>query len=258
MTELQPDKPSKPKSRVELLKRVETLVCEGQSHTIFGQGTGAPGKTLEYLLGVDGGNNKVSDGAGIECKYHHPGSLITLLHREGSLIDLFGCALKARSGMAVMVARYSYLGRNGRQNFRHTVRGSSTLFVVQTVGTKIHLLPKQGTFGDVGLCWEGEDLYQDVVGKLRYTVLVGGSVAGGQVTYDHARYFQGLLNLEGFLNALMLGVIAIDMDACLNERGGLRNHGTKFRIHDDDLSKLWKKLSCFDTISRKWTPPLHP
>ena len=44
------------------------------------RGTGAPGKILEELLGIDGGNFDTPDAGRWEIKFHSRNALLTLFH----------------------------------------------------------------------------------------------------------------------------------------------------------------------------------
>lgn len=67
-------------------------------------GTGAPGNYLEFLFGVDGGNQDMPDTGNWELKFHGGKSLMTLFHLQSAprgslrgLVDDFGW-LDAKGG----------------------------------------------------------------------------------------------------------------------------------------------------------------
>jgi hypothetical protein len=79
--------------------------------------------------------------------------------------------------------------------------------------------------------------------KLRRLILVHGIVdkVNRKVIYNNATAYWDL-NLLGICQAIKEGVICIDFDArTKGERGtALRNHGTKFRIHINDIGKIYE------------------
>ncbi|MEM7589595.1 MAG: MvaI/BcnI family restriction endonuclease [Myxococcota bacterium] len=52
-------------------------------------------------------------------------------------------------------------------------------------------------------------------------------------------------NITSFIDAIQKGVIAIDFDARTTQGNGLRDHGTKFRIHIKNLGRLYQKSQKF-------------
>ena len=90
--------------------------------------------------------------------------------------------------------------------------------------------------------WDRDDLNNSAVVKLRNLLLVFGSMRkkNGEksVIYKNA-HLNTRFRFSEFLRGLREGWIAIDFDAKIKKNGGLRNHGTKFRIRTRDLAYLY-------------------
>ena len=74
-------------SNEKLKERLRILIQQGwiEIPTDSGYGgTGGPGKLLENLLGVAGGNDELPDSGRWELKYHSGKSLLTMFHKEAS------------------------------------------------------------------------------------------------------------------------------------------------------------------------------
>lgn len=267
-----PTKPASPKSKEGVIRRAEDIVCVGEWHRLIKKGTGAPGKTLELILGIDGGNGKTSDGKGIEAKYHsvEETTRLDLLHRDRpdmlKLIDLqtntvISCARTTKTGkttrtsrMKPMIDTYGYIGDNERPSLRHTVSTTSRLFITERHGCDILIRPKPGVAGNLGMLWDGQLLYQDNIAKLVDTLLVGGTRTATHVIYEQLTRGEALVDLNGFLDLMTAYVVVVDFDATLTKTlKGVRNHGTKIRIAFSDIQKLWRRVSDFDPKTKTWT-----
>ena len=77
--------------------------------------TGGPGKMLERLLGLDGGNFDSPDSGRWEIKYHSGTALLTLFHLEG----------EPKGYMRGLIQNYGWADGRGRTSFRHTIHASS-------------------------------------------------------------------------------------------------------------------------------------
>ncbi len=59
-----------------------------------------------------------------------------------------------------------------------------------------------------------------------------------KVSYDAAEFLAGARTTQ-LIRFIVIGTICIDFDAYIQESGGIRNHGTKFRIKPEDLQTLY-------------------
>ena len=196
------------------------------------QGNGAPGNMLESLLNLKQNNNDSPDLLDWEIKFHGGNSLLTLFHKDP----------QPKGIMDKMVDTFGWENKKSQISFRHTIRGKSNRgFIVDSIDNKITV----SNINDLSIIpyWEHNIILGAIASKLRRLILVQGIVSKDkrQVTYKSAQAYWDL-DLLGICEAIKEGVIYIDFDARTNEGKGssIRNHGTKFRIHINDMGKLYE------------------
>ena len=198
------------------------------------RGTGAPGKMLEYQLGLDGSNYDSPDSGRWEIKFHSGSALLTLFHLEG----------QPRGHMNLLVRRFGWPDKNGRTSFRHTIHGQSDRgFYVVNEGNRI-IVRNDADENFEWPYWTHDRLINAFVAKFRRLIVVHGSKQRGRVRYNTAKLYWEP-QTTSFVQAVQQGVIAIDFDARTTEGRGLRNHGTKFRVRYEDLYQLYHRYNDF-------------
>ena len=184
-------------------------------------GTGAPGKTLEALLGLDGGNQDTPDAGKWEIKFHSGNALLTLFHLEA----------QPRGHMHDMVRRFGLQDTKGRISFRHTIRGRSEKgFNVTNRDNRI-LICHDSFDEDGGICpfWTHDSILNAFASKFRRLIVVKGRKRKNLVRYDTAHlYWEPRSTL--FIDAVVSGIVAVDFDARTGEGRGLRN---LYQKHED-------------------------
>ena len=227
-------RPAPPKTGKELFERLVNVVQQSpheMPHQSRYNGTGAPGNFLEDLLGLTAGNADIPDSLGWELKYYTPQThLVTLFHKEP----------KPAGIMRYMVRRFGQKDQHGRRSFRHTIRGKSDRFRVDSDANQIFVRPIGGN-GSIPY-WAQDDILSAAGAKLRCLVLVQGSKKGRTVTFDRIDCFEDL-QISFFVFELVAGSVCIDFDARESkpDSQGLRNHGTKFRVAPNDICRLYRK-----------------
>jgi hypothetical protein len=228
-----------PSSRKEQRYRIEEIIKRGEFYPIPDGGTGAPGKNLENLLGIDPRNKDNADSNGVEIKFHSGGSPITLFHLECEQVKIGGLP-----PMVAMVKHYGWLDENGRRSFRHTIFGKSNLFTVVCKNGRVRCRPLDGKGPSV--YWDDRRIENRASSKLGRLIVVFGTIVRSpvrQVRYDWYTAFDEMIRGADFVRSILSGIVAIDFDAREKEPGSmaLRNHGTKFRIRGKDLYDIWEK-----------------
>ena len=191
------------------------------------EGTGAPGLYLEHLLGLTTSNKDVPDEGSWEIKYSSGNSLVTLFHKEPYPR---GRAIK------YMINSWGWVGRNGRQSFRHTICGESDRFTVVDEANAIRV--RRTGHDDLAPYWTHDVLVNSFSRKLRNLVLVHGSKRNRIVQYNSAEFLTEVRSTR-LIRAILRGTVCIDFDAYIKESGAIRNHGTKFRIKTEDIPSLY-------------------
>lgn len=203
-------------------------------------GTGAPGLFLEELLEVRGGNSDTPDAGRWEIKYHSKQtSLLTLFHKEampdGHMHDLIG--------------QFGQLNDRGNRTFRHTIHGGQESGLGLSVANQdSRILLCQSGKASPWAYWEHDTLINAFVAKFRRLIAAYGKRRNeGQqrlVSYQSAHLYWEP-QATRFIELVADGIVAIDFDARTNERRGLRNHGTKFRVKPGDLKRLYNHHQAF-------------
>ena len=217
----------------EIFRRVREAIAEGwigiPDEPGYG-GTGGPGRVLEHKLGVSGGNLDIPDAGKWEIKFHSKKALLTLFHLEA----------EPKGHMHHMVRSFGIEDANGRLSFRHTIKGKSDRgFYVENDAEKV-TVRHDGCDDFVLPYWTHDALINAFASKLRRVIVVKGRKKKLFVRFDAAHAFEEP-RITLFIEAIERGVVAIDFDARTQNGGGLRNHGTKFRIDYDDLDRLYHK-----------------
>ena len=202
-------------------------------HGMGFEGTGAPGLYLEHLLGLQTSNVDVPDAGGWEVKFSTGKGLVTLFHKEPQ---------PRGSGLRHMINNWGWVGRNGRQSFRHTICGESDRFVVVDESNAIRV--RRTGHDDMVPHWPHDVLINSLSRKLRNLILVRGRKQRRTVWYDSAEMLTEVRSSR-FIRAILQGTVCIDFDAYIRSNDSIRNHGTKFRIHIDNIPRLYTNRAHF-------------
>lgn len=227
-----------PTNKKELFERLREILQHGwytMPQSKRTTGTGGPGNFLEDLFGLRVGNQDIADLIGYEIKYYtDKTSLITLFHREAQPENI----------MRHMVRKWGWKDSKGRLSFRHTIHGKSDRFKVEDDSAQIIVRPLKGN-GPVPY-WTHNDLMNIAGSKLRRLLLVKGERKNNTVRFSKAACYEDL-NFSQLTYEIARGTICIDFDVREQTAGsgGLRNHGTKFRIKPEDVGKLYEKKQPF-------------
>ena len=211
---------------VERLQQV-LQTCEYEIPIGMGfEGTGAPGLYLEHLLGLPTSNQDIPDEGSWEVKFSSGNSLITLFHKEAN----------PRGSIRYIINNWGWVGRNGRQSFRHTICGESDRFTVVDDANAIRV--RRTGHDDFVPYWPHDVLVNSLSRKLRNLILVHGSKRNRVVRYDSAEFLTEVRSTR-FIREILRGTVCIDFDAYIRDTGAVRNHGTKFRIKTEDIHRLY-------------------
>ncbi len=203
-------------------------------------GSGAPGKLLEELLGVKGGNNDLPDTGRWELKYHGSKSPITLFHKDA----------QPSGHIEKLLEHYGWADKHNKISFRHTIWGRSNRgFSLEKMNDSIYLRNPNDPIPDLPF-WSCHILTNAFIQKLRRLIVVKGERKGNQVRYLSAELFREP-KADEFIAAICDGRIAIDFDARTKSKNPnvdgwkARNHGTKFRIKIKNLSDMYIYTEAF-------------
>jgi len=221
-------------SDADLFKKLNEVLKRGwiKIPNYYGyRGTGAPGKMLEELLGIDGGNSDTPDSGKWEVKFHSGSSLLTLFHLEG----------EPRGHMHHMVRQFGWLDNKGRTSFRHTLFQGHSHLGLYVANESNRITVRHNDVADiVWPYWTHDRLINAFAAKFRRLIVVSGKKKLGSVCYEAAHLYREPV-ISMFVQAVERGIICIDFDARTNNGRGLRNHGTKFRVKYEHLTYLYNE-----------------
>jgi hypothetical protein len=227
---------------------------------------GGIGNTLEDLLGIVENNLPIPNAAEWELKCQRIGSssLTTLFHMEPSpramrfvpaiLLPKYGWAHQG-AGTMYSLAEMSFRQTIGARS--RSDRGFKVLvdrdeqkvlvsFDAEAVDRRYHewleSVKERVGLGELNPqpYWGFNDLFHKAGGKLHNCFYVQADVKreAGVEFFRYARIrMLREFSLEGFIDAIEEGDILVDFDA----RSG-HNHGTKFRLRQNQLPKLYKHV----------------
>ncbi len=239
--------PSKqPASGTAVFREVAAIIKTGEwVFPVDGRqynGSGAPGRLLEDLLGIKENNADSPDLSDWEIKFHGGTSLLTLFHKTPEPKGIIG----------VMVQAYGWDDEKGRISFRHTISGTTGRgFYIVNEADRIIVRNRDNDAYEP--YWTHNTLFNAFASKLRRLIVVEGKVLRDPRRVDYQKataYWEP--DIKGFTKAIIDGVFFIDFDA--RTQGGpgttIRDHGTKFRIKIEDLGKVYAntmKIACDKT-----------
>lgn len=209
----------------QILTTREYIIPTGEGF----EGTGALGLYLEHLLGLKTSNADVPDAGGWEVKFSSGDALITLFQKE---------PYPRESGRMIrsIINRWGWIGQNGHQSFRHTIRGRSDLLEVVDDAGEIRV--RRIGHDDVVPHWPHDVILTAFARKLGNLIHVQGTKKGRTVVYESAE-FLSQIRVTDLVKAISTGIICIEFNAYIRENGAVRNHGTRFRIKTEDLYRLY-------------------
>lgn len=226
--------PTQPRSATASFKKIAEILQTGTwEFPDDGKynGSGGPGRLLEDLLGRKANNADSPDLADWEIKFHGGTSLLTLFHKDP----------EPRGIIRLMVHEHGWDDGKGRISFRHTISSETERgFYVVNENDRIVIRNK---FKDTAVPhWTHNTLFNAFSSKCRLLIVVKGKVLKNprRVDYQSATaYWEP--DIQGFSRAITDGTFCVDFDARTQKGEGsaIRNHGTKFRIKIDDLSKVY-------------------
>lgn len=258
-------------TKSELIRRLLEIKGEGWIPNARPGNQGGVGNTLEDLLGIEENNLPIPNASEWELKAQRTNqtSLTTLFHMEPSprAIRFVPAVLLPKYGWRHEKAGTKY--SESEMSFRQTINAASRTdrgfgiqidynerkilvsFDYSYVDVEKHKEWLDSVRERVGLgelapqpYWGFDDLYHKAATKLLNCFYIKADVkkVGGEEYYYYKDiYMLQTFDFEKFIDAIEKGVILIDFDA----RTG-HNHGTKFRMRQDRLPELYRKVTVIE------------
>ncbi|MEW6509044.1 MAG: MvaI/BcnI family restriction endonuclease [Bacteroidota bacterium] len=224
----------------EITKRLENLKNKGFIQTLRKGPTGI-GHLLEKELGLDETNIAIPDvGGRVELKATRKkiNSLITLFTFNRGVWKI-----KQKD----LINKYGYQDEQGRQALYNTVnkRTPSTQgFYLISDATKHLIILRNNNENENVAEWSTYVIAGKFMTKLdRLLLILADNKLENNTEYFHFNEAYLLENPtpEKFLEAFEKSELLIDLRMHLKDTGGVRNHGTGFRISEKNLTYLYTK-----------------
>ncbi len=251
----------------ELLKKLKKIKKLGWIHTNRKKNDGAVGNTLEDLLEIPENNLAIANTVDWELKAQRKKttSLVTLIHIDPK-------PRKPKSVVSnILLPNYGWNHKQAgkkypksEMSFRATLNGMTYTdrgfkLEVDSIGRRVNIIfdPSHtdkkhadwrrrviafhGLEKNIIAFWEFDDIQKKCVGKIRNTIYV---VADSRIQKNQEEFkYERIQLLEdfafnNFLRGLIKGNIFVDFDARSSH-----NHGTKFRIKQNNWSVLYSKVT---------------
>lgn len=204
-------------------------------------------------MGITGGNHDVADAVGFELKTSlSPNTPVTLFHKDPKPRGKRGTP----GATALLVKNFGWPSIYKKTNepvisFRATIfrtwksTHTNKELIISANNTKISLLHD----GQEYAFWDTNELITIASSKLRNMMLVQATEHNdGTISFTDASLLEQFQPLR-FIQAIDEGNIAVDFDARTNPgKTSIRNHGTKFRIREKDLPKIYYKITAFNNL----------
>jgi len=224
----------------ELLKRLEELKSKNFIETSRRGPTGI-GHLLEKELGLSETNIAIPDiGGRVELKAtrRNANSLITLFTFNKAV-----WLVKQKD----IIAKYGYKDEKGRQALYNIVNNKTTnsqgFYLVSNPAKHIIILKNTDEKENIAE-WSTYVIAGKFMTKLDRLLLIlaDNKIENGtEYFYFNEAYFLENPTPEKFLEAFEKSELMIDLRMHLKESGGVRNHGTGFRISEKNLMDLYAK-----------------
>ena len=242
-----------------LMKRLRKIIAEGPYDLREFEGTGGTGgagRLIEHLLGIQANNVGAPDAVEFEIKTTmDKGSLLTLFHKEPGG--------RAKESMSDLIKGFGWPPTRGDYpagtlSFRHTIgntpteRGFRTTAAEKSVRVTFNpddVAPAHSAWLRTvhARCggrlerpptWTEDELSRVASRKLPNCVYVRGQRRGSMVMFEEMKILRDFLPSKLF-EAIRRGAALVDFDARMHPAGGVRNHGTKFRIRKSEFDSLY-------------------
>lgn len=233
-----------PKTIEEFITKFTAIKSMGYIQTHRAGDTGI-GKTLEDLLGIEENNIAVPDFADYELK--------VMRSSANSMLSLFTKSPQPKGINAALLATYGYSSDaydNDRKVLHATLSmdkmtpcdGTGKLLTIHIDGTRLDIADGDGNIA----AWYEADYLQDAfLKKYRYRLIHCYADARGKGANEEF-YFHTAMELYGFdfnnfVALLRESKIKVDIRIGQHSNGSPHDHGTGFRITEQDLPLLFKE-----------------
>lgn len=223
-------------TRDQILIQIESIIRGGWVNNNRNLSNGNVGNIFEDLMGIEENNLSLPDAGEYELKTQkikcQPSSLLTLCHIEPEPRSL--------KVVPYLIQNFGWDHKNGKEkSFRQTIstKGFSDKgFKVRVDIDRIVVEIQDKSIPFIEPYWNIDELKIKLTTKLKNQINILALEKNNQFRYFNASILEEF-NFDNFLNLIDSGDIFIDFDAKTTH-----NHGTKFRIKQTNVHKLYNKI----------------
>lgn len=223
-------------TKENLIENLKEISQKGWVENYRNNSNGSVGNILEDLLGIAENNLQLADYGEWEIKAQkvngQPNSLLTLFHSEPDPRDL--------KVVPFLLENYGWEHKNGKEkSFRQTIntmRFSEQGFKVQVSNSKVQVI-RENDLEFITPFWNFADLQKKCNLKLKNQCNVLALSKNNKFKYCDVVLLEEF-SFSRFISEIKLGNIWIDFDAKTTH-----NHGTKFRIKHNLVTRLYDKVT---------------
>lgn len=231
---------------LELLERFDGIKAKGFLRTLRPGPTGV-GYTFETLMGIKENNDSLADFRGIEIKTFRSAEMKMNVAEKTNLFLKEPRWSDGLSNMADRVRKYGYIDDDGRCALYSTVKidenSHNLKFAIASPDEKVHIERQSVPIA----FYRYDDIRKRLDEKHNETAFIAAQAKGkGSAEEFHYRALTYCLNpsITSFMTLLASGNIMLELRMHINSSGGVRNHGTAFRVMKNRIPDLFETVRC--------------
>jgi hypothetical protein len=225
--------------RTEIIAKLSEIKAKGFVPTMR-QGTTGVGYTLEQLFEIDENNIALPNLKDTELKAKREQSAYPI-----TILTYDRCAWGGRGSQLSALEKYGYSDSDGRLGMYHLLKtkaNSHGLFL-SVSDTEVSA---QHTDGTSIAKWSLKELAKKLDKKTKNILLVNAKVdvrnGVEHFLYDHARWCHNGIDYSNLRNLFENEKLMIDLRLHKKLNGSVRNHGTGFRIYENNLPDMYQTI----------------
>lgn len=231
---------------LELLELFDRIKAKGFIRTLRPGPTGV-GYTFETLIGIKENNDSLADFRGIEIKTFRSAEIKMNVAEKTNLFLKEPCWSDGLSNMADRVRKYGYIDEDGRCALYSTVKidvnSHNLKFVIASPDEKVYIERQSVPIA----FYRYDDIRKRLCEKHNETAFIAAQAKGkGSAEEFHYRALTYCVNpsITSFMALLASGNIMLELRMHINTKGGVRNHGTAFRVMKNRIPDLFETVHC--------------
>ncbi len=231
---------------LELLEYFDGIKAKGFVRTLRPGPTGV-GYTFETLMGIKENNDSLADFRGIEIKTFRSAEMKMNVAEKTNLFLKEPRWSDGLSNMAERVRKYGYIDDDGRYALYSTVKidenSHNLKFAITSPEEKVHIEKQSVPIA----FYRYNDIQKRLEEKHNETAFIAAQSKGKSSAEEfHYRTLTYCMNpsIASFMTLLASGSVMLELRMHISATGGVRNHGTAFRVIKNRIPDLFETVRC--------------